>query len=222
MSINVTRARQSFDSRIRFNSQFNRGGHKSPVEAGSGGGGGGSGGRQRHAGRWRRSRSTGYCAGRSPESAFADHSPPAAATAAAPAAHGPAGAIIDWPGAGVASRSPRHFGPKARDHVGPAALVRFQFHDSLGRRIFQQFAERPVAVIALVERRLFALDRVLDHRRPQHLLVFAPQRQQRFEQQFEGLALRLGQLRIQLRNAGIDAAEVLVVDELIAIVAQKL
>ena len=51
--------------------------------------------------------------------------------------------------------------------------------------VFQQLAERPVTVIGLVERWLFALHRVLDHRRPEHLFVLAPQSQERFHEQGE-------------------------------------
>ena len=89
---------------------------------------------------------------------------------------------------------------ESRHHVGPAALVALDLDQPVRRRVFQQFAEGAVAVVVFVERRLLALHRVLDHRRPQHFLVLAAQGQQRFEQQREGLLLGLRQLRLACRG----------------------
>ena len=88
-----------------------------------------------------------------------------------------------------------HLRAEARHHVGPAALVGVQLQQAFLLGVLQQLAERAVAVVGLVERRLLALHRVLDHRRPEHLLVLAAQGQQRFQQQGERLALGLRQLR---------------------------
>src|SRR5579884_672527 len=93
-----------------------------------------------------------------------------------------------------------HLRAEARHHVRPAALVGVQLEQPLLLGVLQQLAEGAVAVVRLVERRLLALHRVLDHRRPEHVLVLAAQGQHRLQQQGEGLALGLGQLGVQRRR----------------------
>src|ERR1051326_6929746 len=109
---------------------------------------------------------------------------------------------------------------EARDHVRPALDVALDLDDVVALRVFQQVAERVVAVVLLVERRLLALHGLLDHRSPEDLLVLAHQRLDRVDQKLEhlGLLLVLERHRRRLRHA---AHEVLVEDELVAVVDQQ-
>ena len=88
-------------------------------------------------------------------------------------------------------------------------------------RVFEQGTERLVAVVGFVERRLEALHRVFNHRRPQTFFVFAAEGRQGFDQEREGLALHLGRLGVEVGDLGVHPFEVLVVDELVAVVAQQ-
>src|SRR5262245_19256694 len=84
---------------------------------------------------------------------------------------------------------------EARHHVRPAPLVPLDVNEPVARGVLEQLAERPVAVVFLVERRLLPLHGVLHHRREKDLLVLAAYGQERLKQDGVDLLLGLGQLR---------------------------
>ena len=77
-------------------------------------------------------------------------------------------------------------------------------------------------MVGYVERRLLALHRVLYHGRPEHFLVLPAQGKKRLHEQGEGLALVFGKLRINAGGQRRRLAQVLVVDEFVAVIAQQL
>ena len=78
--------------------------------------------------------------------------------------------------------------------------------------------ERAEAVVRLVEARLLALHRLLDHRAPEDFLVLALQGEDRVDQQRERLGLSSRAGRATAGHLRLLADEVLVVDELVAVV----
>src|SRR5260370_18689072 len=148
---------------------------------------------------------------------------PTTATCGAPAAGAPRGTggagrvgglRLPPPGPGIAALR------KAGDDVGAGALVLLQLDDVLALGVLEQLRERAVAVVALVEGRLLALHGLLDHRAPEHVLVLAHQRLDRFDHQAERLRGLLAQA-VELRALLRVAPDVLVVDELVAVVDQQ-
>src|SRR5579864_8890906 len=109
---------------------------------------------------------------------------------------------------------------KAGHDVGAGALVLFQLDDLLALGVLEQLRERAVAVVALVEGRLLALHGLLDHRAPEHVLVLADQRLDRLDHQAEGLGGLLVEA-VELGPLLRVAPDVLVVDELVAVVDQQ-
>src|SRR6202521_217756 len=141
---------------------------------------------------------------------------PTTATCGAPAA-GAGGAVglrLPAPGPGIAALC------KAGDDVGAGALVFLQLDDGLALGVLEQLRERAVAVVALVEGGLLALHGLLDHRAPEHVLVLAHQRLDRFDHQAERLRGLLAQA-VELRALLRVAPDVLVIDELVAVVDQQ-
>src|SRR6202158_2452444 len=141
---------------------------------------------------------------------------PTTATCGAPAAGagGPGGSRLAAPGPAIAALC------KAGDDVGAGALVLLQLDDALALGVLEQLRERAVAVVALVEGRLLALHGLLDHRAPEHVLVLAHQRLDRFDHQAERLRGLLAQA-VELRALLRVAPDVLVIDELVAVVDQQ-
>jgi hypothetical protein len=91
----------------------------------------------------------------------------------------------------------------------------------IGGCVFQQFAERPVTVVLLVERRLLPLHRVLDHGGEQDFLVLPPQGQQGLDEQPEHLLLGLRELGRHAGHGRRALVQVVVINELVAVVAQQ-
>src|SRR6266545_2654492 len=117
----------------------------------------------------------------------------------------------------------RHLPPALRepgDDVGPRALVFLQLQDALALGVLEQLGEGAVAVVALVERGLLALHRLLDHRAPEDLLVVAQERLDRLDEQAEHLGGLLVEA-VQLRPLLGVPPDVLVIDELVAVVDQQ-
>src|ERR1700720_871962 len=142
---------------------------------------------------------------------------PTTATCGAPAAVDGGGAErlrLSASGPGIAALC------KAGNDVGAGALVLLQLDDGLALGVLEQLRERAVAVVALVEGRLLALHGLLYHRAPEHVLVLAHQRLDRFDHQAEGLRGLLAQA-VELRALLRVAPDVLVVDELVAVVDQQ-
>src|SRR6202166_4956525 len=145
---------------------------------------------------------------------------PMTATCGAPAAGigratgGPAGLRLSPSGPCIAALC------KAGNDVGAGALVLLQLDDVLALGVLEQLRERAVAAVALVEGRLLALHGLLDHRAPEHVLVLAHQRLDRFDHQAEGLGGLLAQA-VELRALLRVPPDVLVVDELVAVVDQQ-
>src|SRR5262245_2281937 len=105
--------------------------------------------------------------------------------------------------------------------VRPAPLVPLDVDQPVLGRVLQQLAERPVPVVLLIERGLLPLHGVLDHGREEHLLVLAPQGQERVEEQREDLLLVLRELGREAGDSHRRPVEVVVVNELVAVVAQE-
>src|SRR5579863_8035629 len=126
----------------------------------------------------------------------------------------PGGLRLAPPGSGIAALR------KAGDDVGAGALVLLQLDDGLALGVLEQLGERAVAVVALVERALLALHALLNHRAPEHVLVLAHQRLHRLHHQAEGLRGLLAET-VELRALRRVAPDVLVIDELVAVVDQQ-
>src|SRR5688572_6491455 len=150
-------------------------------------------------------------------------------------------------GSGVGARRDRRttlVALGAADHVATGFLIRLERQELARLRLFQQFAEGTEAVVALVEARVTALERLLDHRAPDLLVLVAllGQRVDRVEQQVERflpaifvglLCLRLWVLRSFRRRfrrlaprallllALVLPHEIVVVDELVAVRDQQ-
>src|SRR5687768_3867682 len=77
------------------------------------------------------------------------------------------------------------------DEIAARFFVRLKLDQAFLRRLFQQVREGAEAVIALVESRVAALERLLDHRAPDALVrvAFRHQRLERAEHQIESLLL---------------------------------
>src|SRR5689334_14795874 len=79
------------------------------------------------------------------------------------------------------------------DDMTAGALVVLQRQQAAALGVFQQLAERVIAVVALAKAGLPALDRLLDHRAPHALLLAAValQRLHRLDHQLERFLLAL-------------------------------
>ena len=116
---------------------------------------------------------------------------------------------------------------ETRDHVSTALGVAFDIHKCQIVGVFQQMRKAAIAVITLVERRLFPLHRVFDHRRVNHFMILAPQGMACLDQQAVQLALlfrQIGrQIRVQISRKLLFVLlltlQVFVIDEFIAVVA---
>src|SRR5690242_4020175 len=112
------------------------------------------------------------------------------------------------------------------DDVAAGLLVRVEADEVFLFGILEQVGEGAEAVVRLVEARIAALERLLDHRAPDALVLAAlgDERLQRLDQEVERLLLlvlaRRRRLAALLRRAAlllVLAHEVVVVDELVAV-----
>src|SRR5688572_19051513 len=78
---------------------------------------------------------------------------------------------------------------EAGDDVRPRFGVALDFDQVVGLGVLEQLAERIVAVVLLVEGRLLALHRLLDHRSPENLFVLAHESLDRVDEELEAFGL---------------------------------
>lgn len=94
-------------------------------------------------------------------------------------------------------------------------------HEVHADGVLQQFAEGGVAVDALGEGGALALHGVLDHAGPEHLLPVAHEGGDGLDQKLHGGALLGRDIPADIGRGAADVLQVLVVDELVAIVPEE-
>ena len=135
----------------------------------------------------------------------------------------PRGRAVDIATTGAARSVARRRGSRTQvlDDVAARPLVPPQHHDPAALSVLEQVGEGAEAVVGLVERGLLALHGLLDHGAPEDLLVLALQGHDRVHEQREALLQLLGRARDHRHRPLLHPDEVLVEDELVAVLDEQ-